>query len=943
MESAPDMNRLLCHAEWLGRLARSLVSDAALADDLVQETWIAAIRRPPDPARPARPWLAGVLRKLARLRMRREGVRAAHAPPGAGAAPAADETALQVERQRALAGLVLALEEPYRSTLLLHYYRGLSAARIARDLGIPSATVRTRLKRGLARLREDLDRASGGDGRSWVSALAPLVSLHSGALSTGALLLGGSIMAKWIAGAASVVVVLAGTWWVMGRMETAEQAPRLLASPAEREASAADPGTTERVAGSADESTRESAVTTDSIGAVTEALPANDPLLTVRVVARGSRQPLEATWVYVLLEEDWARGGSQNHWAETDPARLNETVVTKADGIARFGVLAGKRLHLKANGDWRQVGTMELVLDALDPGETRELVVELPVGPDLRFVGRVLDDVTGAPLADVPVVVREYAETRTDPEGYFVVDGLSWGRQHALIDASGYGLTLTVLVTGHATREEAQVVRLLRAASLLSQVEDSTGAPLEGREIVATTGFTGLIRPRTGVGDTTGSNPKWSAKTDENGRAVLEGIPPGVDVQVELREGGMVVRSLEEGVRLAPGERREVEFSLGTGTRVFGLARDESGLPAGGLEVWLRPTDVERGRYFNSWDGRIVRQRATTDANGEFDFADVPAGEWLVGPRWKERGPAIDALEPAPLATLVSTSDLGGVAQVDLVIARGHFLRARLLGADGEPRHGYWVRLESDELDGVLDYKTDADGRIVAGPLVRGFYAVQGHGSGADRDSAVIEAPAGQEQEITLVLERGAEIRGRTLDARTGEGCAAETRLIPELEPGSYAGWVTRRSRETSISSPSCPVRITSSRGRTTVASRFVAICGSTKHRASMTWTSISSPARSLWSETRRPRKCTASTRSTTVFTQGTASSARHRSPSRRFFPDARRSRSGPRKAGARSIWTWSPASGAISISPRNSPFCGAGKGSIVPPRWRMPSRSSTG
>jgi DNA-directed RNA polymerase specialized sigma24 family protein len=44
-------------------------------DDLVQETWIAALRHPPDATRPARPWLAGVLRNLVLLRRRTEGRR----------------------------------------------------------------------------------------------------------------------------------------------------------------------------------------------------------------------------------------------------------------------------------------------------------------------------------------------------------------------------------------------------------------------------------------------------------------------------------------------------------------------------------------------------------------------------------------------------------------------------------------------------------------------------------------------------------------------------------------------------------------------------------------------------------------------------------------------------------------------------------------------------
>ena len=65
-----DPHALLAHAAWLRRLARSLVGDGAAADDLVQETWVAALRRPPAEDRPVRPWLRRVLENAARFRWR---------------------------------------------------------------------------------------------------------------------------------------------------------------------------------------------------------------------------------------------------------------------------------------------------------------------------------------------------------------------------------------------------------------------------------------------------------------------------------------------------------------------------------------------------------------------------------------------------------------------------------------------------------------------------------------------------------------------------------------------------------------------------------------------------------------------------------------------------------------------------------------------------------
>jgi hypothetical protein len=76
----------------------------------------------------------------------------------------------------------MALEEPYRSTVLLRYLDGLSSAQIAARRGEPAALVRKRLERGLDRLRGLLDAEFGGDGTSWSVALLPLVTAKSGVL-----------------------------------------------------------------------------------------------------------------------------------------------------------------------------------------------------------------------------------------------------------------------------------------------------------------------------------------------------------------------------------------------------------------------------------------------------------------------------------------------------------------------------------------------------------------------------------------------------------------------------------------------------------------------------------------------------------------------------------------------------------------------------------------
>ena len=172
---------MLHHSAWMRRLARRLVPDDSRADDIVQEVWLVALRARPNLERDLRSWLSSVARKVAigmkrseERRRRREKI-AARADSPTLKTPLPD-----LYLQEKIVRHVLRLEEPYRSTMLQHFYEGLSSQEIARRHSIPSATVRTRLRRGLATLRSRLDREFG-DPNVWRTALLPLARGGPGA------------------------------------------------------------------------------------------------------------------------------------------------------------------------------------------------------------------------------------------------------------------------------------------------------------------------------------------------------------------------------------------------------------------------------------------------------------------------------------------------------------------------------------------------------------------------------------------------------------------------------------------------------------------------------------------------------------------------------------------------------------------------------------------
>jgi DNA-directed RNA polymerase specialized sigma24 family protein len=140
-----DPHALLEHDDFLRALARGLVLDEARADDVVQQAWVAAIERGPDRPASLRAWLATAVRHIA-SKVRRQGARGHDSRRRAQATPS-------VRDRRARAGASPRRRYGARST---HRTDDAPAAllqrlprAIAKRIGVPVETVRTRIKRSL--------------------------------------------------------------------------------------------------------------------------------------------------------------------------------------------------------------------------------------------------------------------------------------------------------------------------------------------------------------------------------------------------------------------------------------------------------------------------------------------------------------------------------------------------------------------------------------------------------------------------------------------------------------------------------------------------------------------------------------------------------------------------------------------------------------------------
>ncbi|MEM1450053.1 MAG: sigma-70 family RNA polymerase sigma factor [Planctomycetota bacterium] len=207
----PEPESCLEHLDWVRGLALQIVGDPAEADDLRQEVWLLAQRLHRPTTGSLRAWLGGILRNVVRDRRRASSTRSLHEERAAlERATALDEPGVvrEVAIQQVVVDVLVALPEPYRSTLLARYYEGLTPDEIAVRDELPVATVKTRLRRGLARVRERLgERESGGTSALAVLALS-VWSPDVEALATA------SSSAAIVATVAGVSLVSIGAWIV---------------------------------------------------------------------------------------------------------------------------------------------------------------------------------------------------------------------------------------------------------------------------------------------------------------------------------------------------------------------------------------------------------------------------------------------------------------------------------------------------------------------------------------------------------------------------------------------------------------------------------------------------------------------------------------------------------------------------------------------------------
>lgn len=706
-----DLQGLLAEDQWMRRLARRLAGDGHAAEDLVQETWVAALdARCPQP-RALRPWLRGILRNLwidAQSARRARGERE-RAVARDEALDGASELVAELELRKSVAEALLALEEPYRRALYLRFFKDQSLAAIAAREGLALSTVHERIQTGLERLRLRLDRERGGR-RAWAVGLLALVEPARGSLVAAVETMA---MAGALKVAASILVVGAGVaWWWSER--TQPERATLTEAPAPPFPVEQPPQATTLASVQAPAGVRAELPTSGAARPLAVPSVNPEPRRIEGHVLDAHGSPVAQVAVGWSAVADEARTLSR--------VDGSFTIAERHEHDARIVCLDPGFVTLVP-------GTPALLGSARD-----ELVV---VAPRAAFAGLVLaPEGTPVPGARVSFRLRdalfrelgvqrrppgtEEARTSTDADGRFALADLAGGEHVFLqVEAAGFLPAEVALPVGGALDLVLVLERNQRGLVIRGFVLDARAAPVEGAQVsagheIVRSDAAGHFELRTHAGP---------GPFDADGQPL--GPTPDT-VLAALKAGFQPARVLLRDLDLASA----VELTLGAKSlSIQGRVLDAQGRPRRGIVLWARdPTPF--GRQLDSvaegttiaWEktiedelvGGYGKRGTRSDEHGAFELTGLI-----------ERTYALMAFDP-------ETAELAGPwtfsapsRAVELVFAREEprsRVAGRLVSTSGRPIPGVSVSAQRafDWHDahsqppflGRHEVETDAQGRF---------------------------------------------------------------------------------------------------------------------------------------------------------------------------------------------------------------------------------------
>ncbi|MBL8693410.1 MAG: sigma-70 family RNA polymerase sigma factor [Planctomycetes bacterium] len=750
--TAADPQVLLAHAQFVQALARQILRDEHEAEDVAQETWMAALRREPD-APGLRAWLGGVVRNLSLARRRSQfhredrERRAARADRVGSAAELVEAETLR----RAVVQAVLELEEPTRSAVIARFYDGLAPREIAQRIQVPVETVRTRIKRGVGLIRAQIE-AKHGARAVWGPLLAraaqlsgaePLVAAQSVAFPIGKL-----------AAAVGIAALAAAAIWSPWDLESPPNSqPGPAAGPtAPAGAAATSVADTKSENGARAEletQINESFVLGRVVGPTGEGIPHAN----IVCIPESIQTPF-------VLDVEPLPGGARVGVCDQD-GRFRLPVESAADVYFLAAYASGMGPNISAAVRAEQEMEIRLRPAVVVTGHVRTLQGEPVVRAQLSWlVG--LD------------CIQIRRKTTADAEGRYRVEGLppfeAWSPKcwHR-IEVTAQGLP-PLRVANPQFPEGKLDLWMARGASLEGSVSDlATRNPITGAQIEVETRFGGGNAFARSHGPLIPfgrfGNP-LSARSNGDGTFQLADVPAqGIASQMSLEVAVLAEGYLPWRKSLPPiaeGNRHRLEIRLKAGLRVRGRVVDQRGIPVEGATVMVG-AEAPRGRevLVSGWRP----QSWITDAKGEYQVLWEP--------------PATGNATIVSMAVLVREKMLAGALELqrgtelslpDFVFpqsAAGRDVSVEVCAEDGKPVGGAFVNFGLNPPTLAMAPRTGRDGKVRVPfseenvPSLR--LTVRAPGFAPVKTDVLSEA--NRTAPMKIVLKRERTLRGRVLSA----------------------------------------------------------------------------------------------------------------------------------------------------------------------------------
>ncbi|CAN5189791.1 hypothetical protein BH11MYX1_BH11MYX1_32250 [soil metagenome] len=779
----PTSEQLMVEMRWVRRLARALLDNAAAAEDVAQETWIVAASHQPDEDRPLRPWLARVVRNLAHTRRRGEARRAEreslHEASADRVVTTPDELIERVELQRVVAGEVLALTEPYRSTVLLHFFEGLTSAEIARRLEIPDATVRRRLKTALDQLRARLEARNDQPARGWLAALAPLAS--SAPTST---FLGALIVKKIIAVVVMLVLMVGGAllWKFHGSVQSSVRSaasfgPQPHSARGDRHALGSIPewatqanAPARRIAGHVISDGAPVAGATVRLGLQIVGDLA-EPIAEVTSGPNGAfdlgSQPAA---MFIVSAQAEGHASAAIVVKNADPrAKVDQLVIALGDCRWRmYGTVADasggiiSKAHFSLDGlggaDSDSTGHYSLCLTARADIDSQMTIVRLEANgygsltqrvvldgelrqdfvmvPEAVLVGRVVtvDDhpLAGARVLAEPDVIEgphhvanNWAEA--DADGHFRIAGLAPGKFQLSATTRTAGSSVPVLAIARATTTSKELRIVVVPLARVTGRVVSSSAPVAGANVSAAHPGPGPV-PQAGPSATSQADGTFTLDGVPFGTIVLSAAPFAVNTPKTLD----VKRAQIDGVVIEVGKLATLHGHV-----------LRKGKPVAFAEVRFQPPTPPT-------------LHATTDADGVYVLEGLAAGDGQVY-AWSFQAKAFTNPMPIHLGD-------GEDHAADIELDSGGEVKGTVVDESGKAVPGAYVLMEiTDGTNDHCEAMTDGAGDFDCTMLVGGEYAPR---IGPSPGGGVAFAPANGDKLATISVPKDSVVTGVRLAIR---------------------------------------------------------------------------------------------------------------------------------------------------------------------------------